>query len=182
MITNRLFNLFVVAASLLITACAPAVVPMPLSPPATSAPSVTSSPVLEPNPETEVWSEGLPPNGIWQVTLTPEDFVQRGILRSVAEEEWAGVYTWKFQDGKAQLNFEGTVKTGTFICLAEYAAVGDVVRFIPSIPSGTCDGVDEVQWRLEEDGLHFHLVASSGGPLAAIQTTYEAKPFQQISD
>jgi hypothetical protein len=119
------------------------------------------------------------------VTLTPEDFVQRGLLRYVAEEDWAGVYTWTFQDGRAQLDFEGTIKTGTFTCLAEYAAVGDVVRiaFTTSVPSGTCDGtVDDVQWRLNDDGLHFDLVATSNDPFVEIQTTYEAKPFQQLAD
>ena len=95
------------------------------------------------------------------------------------------MYTWTFQDGQAQLDFEGTIKTGTFTCLAEYAAVGDVVRiaFTTSIPSGTCDGnVDDVQWRLEDDGLYFQLVATNDDPFAAIQTTYEAKRFQQIAD
>ena len=185
MFTIRLFNVLIVAASILITACAPAVVPTPTSPPVTSAPTVAASPVPEPTPETEGGSAELLPNGVWQATLTPEEFVQKGILRYVAEEEWAGVYTWTFQDSQAQLDFVGPIKTGTFTCLAEYAVAGDTVRFTftISVPAGTCDGVvDEVQWRLEEDGLHFHLVASSGAPLAAIQTTYEAKPFQQIAD
>ena len=185
MFINRLFYVLIVAASVMITACAPGVAQTPTSPTATSAPTVAASPILEPNTEAEVWSEGRPPNGIWQAILTPEDFVQMGVLRYVAEEEWAGVYTWKFQDSKAQLDFEGTAKTGTFTCLIEYAAVGDVVSFTftTSVPSGTCDGaVDDVQWRLEDDGLHFHLVASSGGPFRAIQTTYEAKPFQEIAD
>jgi hypothetical protein len=95
------------------------------------------------------------------------------------------VYTWNFQDGKAQLQFEGPIKTGTFTCLAEYAAVGEIVRFTftTSVPAGTCDGtVDDVQWRLDDDGLHFNLVASSEDPFAAIETTYEAKPFQQSTD
>jgi hypothetical protein len=185
MFTKRSFNLLIVAALMMLTACVPGVAPTPTSPTVTSAPTEAVSPVLEPNTEAAVRSEGLPPNGIWQATLTPEDFVQRGVLRYVAEEDWAGVYTWNFQDGKAQLDFEGTIKTGAFTCKAEYAAVGDVVRFAftTSVPSGTCDGiVDEVQWRLEDDGLHFHLVATSDNPFVEIQTTYDAKSFQQIVD
>ena len=185
MFTNRLFTLLIVATSMLITACAPAGAPMLISPTATSAHTVAVPPVLEPTTNAGVSLEGLLPNGVWQATLTPEEFVQRGVSRYVAEEEWAGVYTWTFQDGQAQLDFVGPIKTGTFTCLAEYAVAGDAVRFTftTSVPAGTCDGVvEEVQWQLEEDGLHFHLVASSGAPLAAIQTTYEAKPFQQIAD
>jgi hypothetical protein len=185
MFTNRLVNLLIVAVSLMLTACAPAVPPALTSPTATSAPTVDASLAFEPTPKAEVSLEGLPPNGIWQVTLTPEHFVQRGVLRYVAEEDWAGVYTWNFQDGKAQLNFEGSIKTGTFTCLAEYAAVGDVIRFTftTSVPTGTCDGtVDDMRWRLDNEGLHFRLIASSEYPFAAIKTTYEAKPFQQIAD
>jgi hypothetical protein len=185
MFTIRLFNLWIAAASIMITACAPSVAPPSALPAATSAPTLAAAPVLEPNMDAEAWSESLPPNGVWQVTLTPEEFVQRGVSRYVAEEEWAGVYTWTFQDGKAQLDFVGPIKTGTFTCLAEYAAVDGVVRltFASSVLAGPCAGaLDEVQWRLDDDGLHFHLVASSRGPFVEIQTTYEAKPFQKISD
>jgi len=108
-----------------------------------------------------------------------------GVWRYVAEEEWAGVYTWTFQDGKAQLDFIGPIKTGRFTCLAEYAAVDDVVSFTftTSVPLVTCDGaIDDVQWRLDDDGLYFHLVASSGNPLVETKVTYEAKPFQKIAN
>lgn len=185
MFTNHLSTTLIVAASIMLTACAPRVTPTPSSPTATSAPTVAAPSVLEPTPTAAVSLEGLPPNGIWQATLTPEQFVQRGVSRNVAEEEWAGVYTWTFQDGQAQLDFVGSIKTGTFTCLAEYTAVRDIIRFTftTSVPSGTCDGnADEVQWRLEDDGLHFQLVATSDDPFAAIQTIYEAKPLQQIAD
>lgn len=184
MFINRLCNLLIVAA-LMIAACAPAVAPTSTSPIAASAPIVAALPVLESNTDAEIWSEGLPSNGVWQAVLTPEDFLQKGVPRHVAEEEWAGVYTWRFQDGNAQLDFLGSIETATFTCLAEYAAVGGIVSFTfhPSILAGPCAGArDDVQWRLEEDGLHFHLVASSCAPLVEIRTTYEAKPFQQIAD
>lgn len=184
MFTIRLFNLLL-AASVMITACAPSGAPTPSLPIASSAPTVIALPVPMRNIASGVWSEGLPPNGIWQATLTPEDYVERGVLRETAEEEWAGVYTWTFHDGKAQLDFEGPIKTGTYTCLGEYAAVGEVVSFTftTSVPHGTCDGaIDEAQWRLDEAGLHFHLVATSDGPLLEIQTMYEAKPLQKIAD
>src|SRR5687768_11078545 len=112
MFTHRLFHLLIVSALLVVTACARGVTPPPTSPTTASAPTLVVSPVLEPTPKAEVSLEGLPPNGVWQVVLTPEEFVERGVLRHVAEEDWAGVYTWNFQDGKAQLEFEGTIKTG----------------------------------------------------------------------
>ena len=185
MFTNRLFNLLIMVAAILLTACASHLAPMSSSPTATSAPIVAAASVLEPASKADVSLESLLPNGVWQATLTPEDFVQNGVLRYVAEEEWAGVYTWTFQDGNAQLDFLGPIESATFTCLAEYAAVGGVVSFTfhPSILAGPCAGaLDEVQWRLDDDGLHFHLVASSRGPLVELRTTYEARPFQQIAD
>ena len=56
--------------------------------------SACASEVRQPNPEptteTQVWSQGLPPNGTWQAERTIDDFVQTGMLRSVAETEYAG--------------------------------------------------------------------------------------------
>jgi hypothetical protein len=184
MFTNRLFNPLIVATLMMITACSPGATPTSASPTVTPAATVEVSPILQPNTDTGAWSEDLPPNGVWQATLTPEEFVQMGVSRYVAEEEWAGVYTWTFQDGKAQLDFKGPIKIGTFTCLAEYAAADGVVSFTftSSVPSGACVGaLDHVQWRLNDDGLHFHLVASSHGPFVERQTTYEAKPFQNIA-
>src|SRR4029077_6205396 len=36
----------------------------------------------------QVWSAGLPPNGVWQVTLTADDIVRMGVSQSLARE-WA---------------------------------------------------------------------------------------------
>jgi TRAP-type C4-dicarboxylate transport system substrate-binding protein len=132
-----------------------------------------------PTPATEVWSQGVPPNGLWQVALATADFVQRGVLRSTAATI-AGVHTWQFQDGKAQYDFQGTEETNQIHCLADYAVVGGVVR-LNYIGSTTCDGdaFDDVQWRLDADGLHFHLVAPQAIELKAM---YETKPWQKIAN
>jgi hypothetical protein len=176
---KKLFVIGLLLLSVTLAACNPTA--------PSSAPIVEADPSPEPtlNTEAGVWSEGLPPNGVWQAVLTPQDFVQNGVSRHVAEEEWAGVYTWTFQDGNAQLDFLGPIETATFTCLAEYAAVDGVVSFIfhPSILAGPCAGaIDDVQWRLDDDGLHFYLVASNRGPFVEIKTTYEAKPFPKVSD
>jgi TRAP-type C4-dicarboxylate transport system substrate-binding protein len=47
--------------------------------------------------DTQVWSQGLPPNGVWQAKLTTDDFVRMGLLRSAAQSDWAGVYTLTFK-------------------------------------------------------------------------------------
>jgi hypothetical protein len=133
----------------------------------------------EPSAETEVWSEGPPPNGVWQVELTTEDFVQRGVLRSVAEAEWAGVYTLTLEDSKSIEVWHGIEgQTGT--CEATYEVVGDVVHFTyDSSPTAVCSRDDDnIQWRLDDDGLHLHL-ADVGK--TEIRAYLEAKPWQKIN-
>ncbi len=129
-----------------------------------------------PSTEAEVWSEGLPPNGVWQVQLTVEDIMEMGLLRSNAESS-AGLFTWTFQDGKATTSFEGIPP---YKCEATYAVVEDFVRF--TYTSGTdCDGeIDDMQWRLDDDGLHLHLVAIKNAPFDGNRAYLEAKPWQKI--
>ena len=47
----------------------------------------------------ETWSEGLPPNGLWQVDLTIEDIVRMGVLELNAKG-WAGLSSYEFRDGE----------------------------------------------------------------------------------
>lgn len=132
----------------------------------------------------ESWSQGLPPNGIYQAKLTTDDFVRMGLLRSVAEAEWSGTYTMTFQDGKYSFVWQGEQgQTGK--CQANYEVVGDVVRFTFYQTTGNeCEGtVEDLQWRLDDQGLHFHLVASNGGsPTVEGKAFYEAKIWQKIAD
>ena len=140
--------------------------------------------VLEAKPwqKVEVWSEGLPPNGAWQAEVTSDDFLRMGVNRSAAAE-WVGTYTWTFQDGKAQIDFQGSARNWT--CYADYAVVGEVVRFT-YVASGICSElpveVDDIQWRLDEDGLHLHLVAIKNAPFVENKAYLEAKPWQKIAD
>ena len=130
----------------------------------------------------EEWSTGLPPNGVWQVELTAEDFVKMGMLRSEAETEWAGLQTLTLKDGKSLGVWQG-LQGQTAKCQANYEAVGDIVRFTYYTDTNECLGqIDEVQWRLDEDGLHFRVVEIKNAPLIGIRTGYEAKPWQKIAD
>jgi TRAP-type C4-dicarboxylate transport system substrate-binding protein len=125
---------------------------------------------------TEVWSKGLPPNGIWQVELNEEDLVAKGLPRGEAQAI-TGVTNWEFQDGKFTQNMLiNSPRAGT--CTGTYAVVEDFVRF--NYTSG-CDGeVDDIQWRLDNDGLHLHLVAVQNAPFRVNKFYYEANPWQKI--
>ena len=131
----------------------------------------------------EEWSHGLPPNGVWQVELTVEDFVRMGVLRSVAEAEWAGTYTLTLKDGKSVGVWKG-LQGQTGKCQANYEVIGDVVRFTYyQTTGGECEGqVDDLQWRLDDEGLHFHVVDIKHAPLIEIKAYLEAKPWQKVGD
>lgn len=65
-------------------------------------------------------------------------------------------------------------------CTATYEVVEDFVRITRTPITADCPPeVNDIQWRLDADGLHLHLVANSGqfyeGKIAT-----EAKPWQKI--
>lgn len=129
---------------------------------------------------TETWSEGLLPNGTWTVELSVDDLVGMGVSQSNASE-WAGVGTFTFQDGKAVYRHQGEID---YECGATYEVVQDFVR-ITYIDTPTdqdvCNGVvEDVQWRLDDDGLHFQLIAAQNAPFLEDKASYEAKPWQKI--
>ena len=130
--------------------------------------------------ETQVWSEGLPPNGTWQVELTAQDVEAMGVMGSKASD-WAGIYTWVFQNGKGTFLVSGPIEqTNSGGCETNYAVVEDFVRFTYTTGSG-CDGeVDDIQWRLEDDGLHLHLVDIKGAAFVENRAYLEAKPWQMV--
>ena len=136
----------------------------------------------EPNTEAQVWSQGLPPNGTWQADLTTDDFVRMGLLRSVAQNEWASLYTLTFKDGKYLMvgqNAQG--QSGK--CQANYETVGDIVRLTYFSDADECEGeIDDIQWRIDDDGLHLHLVAIKNAGFTEMKALFEAKPWQKIAD
>lgn len=139
-------------------------------------------PSPESNHETEVWSEGLPPNGVWQAEITTDDFVRMGLLRSVAESDWAGVYTLTFENGKYRMVWESNHGFSAK-CQANYEVVDNVVRLTYYTDTNECEGaVEDIQWRLDDEGLHFHLVATKDGELIEPRAFWEAKPWQKIAD
>jgi hypothetical protein len=135
----------------------------------------------EPATVPEAWSTGLPPNGTWRVELTVGDFVNKGVRRSRANE-WAGTYEYVFEDGKGTHRGSGT--WGSLQCPFTAELIEDFVRMTYvdlGLGSYKCgDEKDDLQWRLDEVGLHFHLVVNYGGPQAELTVLFETKPWQKV--
>jgi TRAP-type C4-dicarboxylate transport system substrate-binding protein len=152
----------------------------PASPGAAACAPAAAQPTLQPTAETAVWSPGLPPNGVWSVQLSTDDFVQGGMLRSVAQKEWAGAYTLTLQDGKMVFHWKGEQGQDAK-CQANYAVAGDVVRFTYYSSADECTNeVDNVQWRMDDAGIHFQVVTIENGPLGGSKTFWGAKPWQKV--
>jgi hypothetical protein len=152
------------------------------SPGATACESEIAQPSSEPSTDTQIWSKGLPPNGVWQVQLTSEDVIQLGVSKANAPD-WSGVFTHTFQDGVFHTTWEGTEgsavgKTGS--CDGTYELVDDFVRIILSSDCGS--EVDDIQWRLDPDGLHFHCITVENGISVEVKAIFNAKPYQKIAD
>jgi TRAP-type C4-dicarboxylate transport system substrate-binding protein len=126
----------------------------------------------------EVWSKGLPPNGIWQVEMSVEDFMAAGVTRPRARE-WAGVTTLTVQDGEGLFEWHNETNVDSVKCKITYAVVEDVVR-LTYTEGARCHGdIDDIKWRLEEDGLRFHLVATNA-PYLEVKTYYETRHWQNV--
>ena len=105
-----------------------------------------------------------------------------GLLRSVAQNEWASLYTLTFKDGKYLMvgqNAQG--QSGK--CQANYETAGDIVRLTYFSDADECEGeIDDIQWRIDGDGLHLHLVAIKNAGLMEMKALFEAKPWQKVAD
>jgi len=151
-------------------------------PAVTACGSIAAGPA--PDEAEETWSEGLPPNGLWQVNLTIDDVIRMGVLKSNAEG-WAGLSSYEFRDGEG--TFHGEFLDGLIMdCPFTYEVIEDFFR-ITYVDLGLgryeCgDQVDDLQWRLDPDGLHLHVVAIHDGLLVENTALYEAQPWQKITN
>jgi len=86
-----------------------------------------------------------------------------GLSRSFAEREWAGMYTITFKDGDYRMAWQG-LQGQIGKCQANYEVVGDIVRLTYYQTTGNeCEGgIEDIQWRLDDKGLHLHLVTTNG--------------------
>jgi TRAP-type C4-dicarboxylate transport system substrate-binding protein len=131
-------------------------------------------------PKAETWSEGPVPEGTWTVELSVEDLVGMGVPQADTAG-WTGVGTLTFQDGKAVYRHQGEIE---YECEATYEVVEDFVRITyTDSPSNAkfCIGVvEDVQWRLEDDELHFQLIAAHKTSFREDRASWEAKPWQRV--
>jgi hypothetical protein len=82
------------------------------------------------------------------------------------------VSTFTFQDGKVFYRLQGDF---SYECEGTYEVVEDFVRIT------YCNGVvEDVRWRLDDDGLHFHLIAAHNTPFDVDKVSWEAKPWQKV--
>jgi TRAP-type C4-dicarboxylate transport system substrate-binding protein len=135
-----------------------------------------------PGADTPTWSAGLPPNGAWTVELTSDDVIRMGVSKAKASD-WSGVYTHTFRDGVFHSTWEGTEgeqKGQTSVCDGTYEVVEDHVSIKLTADCG--NEVDNIQWRLDVDGLHFHVVDIQDGPTVEIKALFEAKPYQKVGE
>ena len=111
-----------------------------------------------------------------------DDFVRMGLLRSVAQSDWAGVYTITFKDGKYLMVWQGEQgQSGK--CQANYEVVAEIVRLTYFSSGAECPGeVDDIQWRIDDEGLHLHLVTIRNARFVEGKAFFEAKPWQNIAN
>lgn len=153
------------------------------APGAEACESDITQPSTDPNSENETWSTGLPPNGTWMVELTLDDFVS-GCVSPSSAREWAGIYEFEFENDKGIHRGQGT--WGSLQCPFTAEVIENFVRFnyvdlgLGNYECG--DEHDDVQWRLDEDGLHFNFVTNFGGPQIELAVLFETKPWQKIAD
>lgn len=148
--------------------------------PSPGAQACSAETAQQPDPtaetEAEVWSEGLPPNGTWQVVLSADDFMAMSLTQPAAND-WAGIHTYTLQDGQGLYGWDDE-DGDSGSCEITYSVVEDFVRF--NFPSSDCGpAVDDLKWRLEEDGLRFHLLATDA-PYLENKAMYETRPWRKI--
>jgi TRAP-type C4-dicarboxylate transport system substrate-binding protein len=142
--------------------------------------------VVQPAPtqdaSAQTWSTGLPPNGTWQVTLTNDDVIKMGVSKAKAPD-WSGVFTHTFKDGVFHTTWQGTegyAKGQTGSCEGTYELVEDHVSI--SLSNDCGNEVDNIQWRFDESGLHFHVIDIQNGSTVEVTAIFEAKPYQKVAD
>jgi nuclear transport factor 2 (NTF2) superfamily protein len=120
---------------------------------------------------------------MWSVELSDEDFVSRGVLKSNAKD-WAGTNTYEFKDGQGVWRRSYGGQTDINICPFTYEVVEDFVRLTfhdTGLGNYACEGEwDDIQWSLDEEGLHFNVVNLHNAPIVEATAMYEAKPWQKV--
>lgn len=149
------------------------------SPGAEACGSAVTKPNPTPSADTQVWSAGLPPNGVWQKEPPTDDLV--GVAMRSVPDEWVGLYTLTYQDGTARFDWQGNQgQIGK--CVFTYAEVEDFIRFTSIDEVAECPNeIDDMQWRLDADGnLHLNIINDQNAGLTEAKAMYEGKPWKKV--
>ncbi len=90
--------------------------------------------------------------------------------------KWSGVFTHTFKDGVFHTTWQGTegeAKWQTSSCDGIYKLVEDYVSITLSSDCG--NEVDNIWWRLDSDGLHFHVVSVQNGSTVEVTAILEGQ-------
>ena len=124
------------------------------APVASPTPSPTNAPTASPTPgptSSAPASEGLPPEGTWQIHVTADDLIAAGWPADLSP--W-GTYTWTFAGDRATIELLAD-DGGSAYCAAEMTAVDGQVNFDYDPAGGDCGDLNEVlDWEFDDDGLH----------------------------
>ena len=120
-------------------------------------------------------SDGLPPDGTWQVEVTEDDFVAAGWPADINPP---GTYTWTFADGRATIELSAD-DGGSAFCEADMSPLDGHVRFDYDPAGGDCGDLEEiVAWELADDGLHLFLISTGSPYVDSQRAQLETKPWQ----
>ena len=124
------------------------------------------------------FSDGLPPDGTWQVQVAEDDFVAAGWPADINPP---GTYTWTFADGRATIELNGDDGSSAF-CEANMSPLDGHVRFDYDPAGGDCGDLEEVvAWELAADGLHLFLISTSSPYADSARAQLETKPWQSTA-
>ena len=154
--------------------------PSPSLVPSTSAPALTDPATTSPSSHATppAVSDGLPPNGTWQVKVTAEDFVAAGYP---ADANPLGTYTWTFADGRATIELSADDGSSAY-CEADMSLQDGHVKFDYDPAGGDCGDLDEVvAWELADDGLHLFLISTGSPYVDSQRAQLETKPWQPVA-
>jgi hypothetical protein len=119
----------------------------------------------------------LPPNGVWQSTVTAGELLAAG----APDARFAGTQTWTLLDGTGKLRID--LADGGFTeCTASYAVVGDIARFTFTSGTDCVPVVDDIRWTLDDAGMHVTLVASQWSEPGEDRAEWESHPWVLMGD
>jgi len=117
----------------------------------------------------------LLPEGTWQVHVTRDDLEAGGWS---ADDLPEGTYTLTVEPARGTIEMLADDGSSAY-CEAALSAFDGHVKFVYDPAGGDCGSlVEVVDWQLKEDGLHLHLVSTTGAYVESQRAQLEVKTWQ----